>query len=667
MKKCSHALQVVRNVSRASLPGCLPQGRPWQMPIVLGVLWTMYLGGLSPGEALAETKSSPWPPRPNIVYIVSDELGYYELSCMGHPHFQTPNIDRLAAEGIRFTQTLAGSSLCAPTRCCLMTGKHSGHTSVRTNGGGTPLRADEPTIASVLKQVGYATGGFGKWGCGGRGSTGVPERHGFDIFFGYYDQVHAHLYYPPYLIRNSVEVPLPGNHGLSNGTTYSHYLIVEEAKKFIRENKDHPFFCYLPVTPPHGIHDIPETDPAWALYKDKPWPLDARKYAAMVNMVDRHVGEIRDLLRELGLEEKTIIFFSGDNGGHEYFRDADHPRGFHAPNVDPRTGQQFRGGKGNLYEGGLRVPMIVCWPGQIKPGRVSDLLWYFPDVLPTLAELAGATPPADIDGISIVPELLGEDVVGRKQPQHDFLYWELGGQIAVRKKNWKAIRPGMGKPWELYDLARDIGETQNLAADHPEILKELIALAEKAHEPAVEGDFFAPELNEKDRRAKFGDEVPPEQVNVTMVNRLPQDGMIPRKFYTILSCSSESQSNDRLARYAIDGNPRTWWHTQFQPDLKRPPHELVIDLGKEFTVSGIRYLARQDHTWNGTFKECEIAVSKTPDFSEATTTRVEFSKTKEAQERNIPPTRGRYVRIRILSEINGGPWASAAEIGIVGE
>ncbi len=168
MKKCSHALQVVRNVSRASLPGCLPQGRPWQMPIVLGVLWTMYLGGLSPGEVLAETKSSPWPPRPNIVYIVSDELGYYELSCMGHPHFQTPNIDRLAAEGIRFTQTLAGSSLCAPTRCCLMTGKHSGHTSVRTNGGGTPLRADEPTIASVLKQVGYATGGFGKWGCGGR-------------------------------------------------------------------------------------------------------------------------------------------------------------------------------------------------------------------------------------------------------------------------------------------------------------------------------------------------------------------------------------------------------------------------------------------------------------------------------------------------------------------
>lgn len=607
------------------------------------------------------------PLRPNIVMIVSDELGYHELSCMGHPHFYTPNIDRLAAEGIRFTQALAGSSLCAPTRCCLMTGKHSGHTSVRTNGGGTPLRPEEATIASVLKQVGYATGGFGKWGCGGRGSTGVPERHGFDIFFGYYDQVHAHSYYPPYLIRNSEEVPLPGNHGLSQGTTYSHYLIVEEAKRFIRQNKDRPFFCYLPVTPPHGLFDIPETDPAWDLYKDKPWPLEARKYAAMVNMVDRHVGEIRELLAELGLTEKTIIFFSGDNGGMEYFKDDAHPRGFHAPNVDPRTGVEFRGGKGNLYEGGLRVPMIICWPGHIKPGRVSDLLWYFPDVLPTLAELAGVAPPPDIDGISIVPELLGEDVVGRKQPQHEFFYWELSGQVAVRRGNWKAIRPGMGRPWELYDLANDIGETHNLAAERPEILQELILLAEKAHEPAVEGDFFAPELNEKDRRAKFGDAVPPEKVNVTMVNRLPQEGMIPRKLYKIVSVSSESAGNDRRAVHAIDGNPRTWWHTEFTPELKRPPHELIIDLGREFTVRAVRYLARQDGSWNGTFRDCEVTVSPDLNFPEQPTARISFSKTREAQEATIPPTKGRYVRLRILSEVSNGPWASAAEIGFVGE
>ncbi len=196
--------------------------------------------------------------KPNILFFIVDELGCYELSCMGHPHFKTPNIEALAAGGGRFTQALAG----VPSRCTLMTGKHLGHVSVRKNDGGTPMQADEPTIASMLKQLGYATGGFGKWGCGGRGSTGVPERHGFDLFFGYDDQVHAHSYYPPFLIRNSEEVPLAGNRGGRSGKTYSHYVIVEQAKKFILKNKDRPFFCCMPVTPPHGMHDIPETDPS---------------------------------------------------------------------------------------------------------------------------------------------------------------------------------------------------------------------------------------------------------------------------------------------------------------------------------------------------------------------------------------------------------------------
>jgi arylsulfatase A-like enzyme len=240
--------------------------------------------------------------KPNIVYIMADELGYFELSCLGNPHIRTPNIDRMAAEGIRFTQGMAGSAVCAPTRCCFLTGKHSGHTSVRLNGGGTPLRAGEPTIASILKPLGYATGGFGKWGNGGRGSTGVPEQHGFDVFVGYYDQVHAHSYYPPYLIRNSEELPLAGNRGNSDGTTYSHYVIMAEAVKFIRANKDRPFLAYLPVTPPHGNFDIPNSDPAWAIYQDKPWPEPARRYAAMVTMLDRHVGEIFALLKELGLD-----------------------------------------------------------------------------------------------------------------------------------------------------------------------------------------------------------------------------------------------------------------------------------------------------------------------------------------------------------------------------
>jgi arylsulfatase A-like enzyme len=464
--------------------------------------WTAWL--VCGTATTATAQNVPPPQRPNVVYFVSDELGYYELSLMGHPHLQTPHIDRLAAEGMRFTQCLAGSSLCAPTRCCLLTGKHSGHTSVRTNGGGTPLRAGEATIASLLKSAGYATGGFGKWGCGGRGSTGVPEEHGFDVFFGYYDQVHAHTYYPPYLIRNSTEVPLPDNFGLSSGRTYSHYLIVAAALKFIREHRDRPFFCYLPVTPPHGLFDIPDDDPSWELFRERDWPEPARRYAAMVHLVDRNVGDVLTLLRELGLEERTVFFFSGDNGGADYFPDPQHPRGFHAANVDPRTGVEFRGKKGNLYEGGLRVPFLVRWPGRIPPGTVSDHLCYFPDVLPTICELAGATPPADVDGISFVPTLLEADAAGRPQPQHEYLYWELGGQTAVRVGTWKGVRPKPNAPWELYDLRTDVSEARNLAGDHPQLVERIARLAAAAHVPAEEGVFHHRDLHERDRQAKFG-------------------------------------------------------------------------------------------------------------------------------------------------------------------
>ena len=434
---------------------------------------------------------------PNIVYIMADELGYYELSCMQNPNIKTPNIDRMAAEGVRFTQALAGSSVCAPTRCCLMTGKHAGHTSVRTNGGGTPLRADEPTVASALKQVGYATGGFGKWGCGGRGSTGVPEKHGFGTFVGYYDQVHAHSYYPPYLIENSKELPLADNHGGSNGKTYSQYVIFDRAVEFIRQNREQPFFCYLPITPPHGIFDIPDSDPAWGIYKDKPWPEQARRYAAMVSMVDRQVGEVFGLLKELNLDDNTLVFFCGDNGGNDYFVDKEHPRGFHGANVHPKTGVEFRGTKGTLYEGGLRIPMIARWPGKIAPNRVSDHLWYFPDFFSTVAELAAAPRPKDLDGISIVPELLGAKVAGRQQQQHDYLYWEIGNQVAIRQGDWKAVRSGdrrtKGKAkkleWELYDLSSDVSEAHDLAKEKPEVLSKLLALAAAAHEDAVEGTF----------------------------------------------------------------------------------------------------------------------------------------------------------------------------------
>ena len=259
--------------------------------------------------------------RPNIVYVVIDELGYFELSSMGNDKLKTPCIDRMAQQGMRFTQALAGGCVCAPTRSTLMTGQHLGHTSVRTNPGGVALRADDVTVAEVLKRAGYATGGFGKWGVGDRGTTGVPENHGFDLFFGYYHQVHAHSYFPLYLLRNSEKVMLDGNTGdFPTGKQFSHHLIFAEAMKFIRANKDRPFFCYCPWTPPHGRWGMPEDEPAWQQFKDKPWQAgqnteNAKMYAAMVHMVDRNVGEILALLKDLDLDENTIVFVSGDNGG----------------------------------------------------------------------------------------------------------------------------------------------------------------------------------------------------------------------------------------------------------------------------------------------------------------------------------------------------------------
>ena len=597
--------------------------------------------------------------KPNVVYIMCDELGYFEPSFMGSKTIRTPRIDRLAAEGIWFTQALAGSAVCAPTRCVLMSGKHSGHTSVRVNGGGTPMRAEEKTIADMLRAGGYATGGFGKWGCGGRGSTGVPEKHGFDVFLGYYDQVHAHSYYPPYIIRNSMEVPLPGNKGGSTGTNYSHYVIFEEALKFIRTNKDRPFFCYLPITPPHGIFDIPDSDPAWADYKDKPWPEQACRYAAMVGMVDRQVGQVLDLLKKLKLDEKTIVFFCGDNGGNNYFRTPEHPRGIHSANKNPRTGVEFRGGKGNLYEGGLRIPMAIRWPGKIKPGRVSDHLWYFPDVMPTLAEITGTRAVKDTDGISIVPELFG-----RKQPKHKYLYWELGNQTAVRMNNWKAVRPRPNADWELYDLNKDLSEAHNVAAAHPDILAQMKAHAAEAHEPAVEGTFADRANHEKDRRAKFGSTRPPQRPSRAKWNT---KGLISNKDFKILKVSSENVGNGKFARNTIDGNANTIWHTQFSTEIKKHPHELIIDLGKEYTLKGIRLLARPDAGWNGTIKEVEISISNHPEKFAAPLLKVALPKSKTPQDLKCDATKGRYVRVRVLSEINGGPWASLAEIGFKGK
>ncbi|MBT7534897.1 MAG: arylsulfatase [Verrucomicrobia bacterium] len=440
--------------------------------------------------------------QPNIIYLMLDEWGYFESGHMGHKLLLTPNIDQFAGEGMRFNNAMAGAPVCGPTRCTLLTGLHSGHTSMRVNNGFAPIRKEEPTLASMLKNQGYATGGFGKWGIGGRGTSGVPEKHGFDHFFGYYDQVHAHTFYPQYLIHNSEEVPLEGNPGTNfyDGETHAQDEIFNQSIQFIKRNKDKPFFCYLPWTPPHGLWGIDANDPSWHLFKNKTWTAgqrtedDAKVYAAFLHMVDRQIGEIITLLKQLKIDDTTVFFLCGDNGGQDYFKDDEHPHGFFGPNLNPLTGERFRAGKGSLYEGGLKVPFLVRWPGKIKADSNSDHLLYFPDVMPTLAALTHSDCP-NTDGESFLPSLLDR---GRQQ-QHKYFYWEYQGQTAVRMNQWKAYKGRKGD-WELYDLSRDIEERSNLAVMELPMLSRLIEIAEVAHEPVDSGEIYSRTLIEKDRR-----------------------------------------------------------------------------------------------------------------------------------------------------------------------
>jgi arylsulfatase A-like enzyme len=432
------------------------------------------LAGLAAASGLAascagmETTEKGKKDRPNIIFIMVDDMGWADLGCYGSKEIKTPNIDRMAAEGIRFTQAYSGCTVCAPARSVLMTGTHMGHTSVRANTSGVPLLTEDVTVAEVLKRAGYACGGFGKWGLGDVRTPGVPEKQGFDEFYGYYHQIHAHDYWTDYLWHNSKKVHMKGEEG--SGERYTHYLIFEKTLEFIRKNKDRPFFCYAPWTPPHGKYQIPEDEPAWQIYKDKDWPRDAKVVAAMDTMLDRHVGQVLGLLKKLGIDERTIVFFCSDNGTAERF-----------DGVLDSSGP-LRGRKRDMYEGGIRVPMIVRWPGRIKAKQVSEHIWYFADVMPTLAELAGACEymPKEIDGLSVVPTLLGQS---GKQKKHEYLYWEWhlydwtrranvpnGLMQAVRMGKWKVVRHRTDELFELYDLESDIGEQNDLAGRHPEIV-----------------------------------------------------------------------------------------------------------------------------------------------------------------------------------------------------
>jgi len=436
------------------------------------------LGALGTDRARAATMGK----RPNVVFILADDLGYADVGCYGQKRIRTPNIDKLAAEGMRFTQFYSGNPVCAPSRCALMTGYHSGHGQVRNNkqvggedawtlgvttGGQHPLAEGTFTVGHLLKKAGYTTGAFGKWGLGRVGTTGDPQKQGFDHFFGYICQRQAHTYYPNHLWRDGQVFWIEENKDGAE-RVYSHDLIAEEALKFLRTNKDRPFFLYVPFTIPHVSLQVPED--SLAPYKGQ-WPdpaYDGKRgyvphvspracYAGMVSRMDKDVGRITALLKELGLEENTLVIFASDNG----------PTNAGGSDADFFGGAgPFHGLKGSVWEGGIRVPFIARWPGRIKPGSESGHVAAFWDLLPTCAELVGAQPPQGIDGISLLPTLLGQS----DQKKHEYLYWELNGQQGVRLGDWKAVRLKPNQKIQLFNLKTDIGEKDDLADQHPDIV-----------------------------------------------------------------------------------------------------------------------------------------------------------------------------------------------------
>lgn len=441
-----------------------------------GVLWA------SPCAAAVES--------PNIIFILADDLGYGELGCYGQKLIQTPRLDRMAGEGIRFTQFYAGATVCAPSRSVLMTGRHGGRTRVRGNGGGRTglgqqLRAEDVTVAEVLREAGYVTALIGKWGLGEHDTPGGPLGQGFDFFYGYTNQTHAHNHFPDFLWRGASRETLPNDRipvGGVDGAGYSTNRLVYAGDRFADEAVawidaragGPPFFLYLSLVAPHAnneraqaLGDGAET-PDYGPYASRDWSDATKGHAAMITRMDAQVGRLLDHVKERGLDERTIVFFSSDNGPHREAR--------HDTNIF-RAGGPFRGWKRDLTEGGIRVPMIARWPGRIPAGAVTGHVASFSDFLATAAALAGFDPPSGLDSISLVPVLTGRE---QDQPKHDVLYWEFHergfDQAVLVDGRWKAIRRGAAGTTELYDLREDPGETKDVAREHPERVERAEAL-----------------------------------------------------------------------------------------------------------------------------------------------------------------------------------------------
>jgi uncharacterized sulfatase len=444
-----------------------------------GVLLLCAAGFFLTRDAIAapETSGSR---RPNIIFILADDLGYGDLGCYGQKRIKTPNLDRMAAGGMRFTQAYAGATVCGPSRCVLMTGLHIGHARIRGLDPpylpGLYLLDSDVTVAEVLKRAGYATGMIGKWGLGylKGAESGLPRHQGFDYFFGYLTHGHAHNYYPDFLWRNESKAPLanvvspkPEYKGLvaNKKVEYSHDLLAKDSLKFVRDHKDKPFFLYLGFTIPHANDEAGDKGmevPDLGEYANLDWPEPQKGHAAMISRMDGDVGRLIALLKELKIDDNTLVIFSSDNGPHK--------EGGCDPNFNDSNGP-LRGMKGDLWEGGIRVPMIARWPGHVPAGKTSESPVYFADVMPTLAAIGNGHAPPKIDGIDFSPTLYGSN-----QPElfDRFMYWEFDKnglqRQAARWRNWKAVKAPHTSPIQLFDLSTDIGEEHNVASAHPDLV-----------------------------------------------------------------------------------------------------------------------------------------------------------------------------------------------------
>jgi len=439
----------------------------------------LQLAGLGAAAVMARPPAtvaagaSATPSRPNLIFILSDDLAQGDLGCYGQKLIETPRLDRMAAEGTRYLQAYCGTTVCAPSRTSLMTGLDMGHSPIRANReigaeGQMPLPESTVTVAQILKSAGYVTACMGKWGMGMFDTTGSPLKKGFDHFFGYNCQRHAHSYFPKYLYNDDRRIELADNAGGAK-CTYAQNLIENDVLAWVRKQKDRQFFLFYAVTLPHGAFEIDDQ----GIYKDKPWSEQEKNYAAMVTRLDSDVGRLLDLLKELKLDDRTLVMTAGDNG-------SSFPPSSALGKRFEQAANGLRGFKRELYEGGLRQAAIARWPGVVPAGRATDEPWAFWDFLPTAVELAGAKLPDGLkpDGYSLV-----EFLKGGPAPKRDYFYWELheGRSIqAIRFGDWKAVRNGPGKSIELYDLAKDARETTDLAAAQPEVVAKAEAMMKAA-------------------------------------------------------------------------------------------------------------------------------------------------------------------------------------------